>query len=364
MALNDASEKRLANVLARYAELESALGSPDVVGNPERLATLSREFSEISGIVGIHRQFRDVCEELETVRRELDAQNDPEMQTLYEDEIGTLMQDTARLEQELVLAMFPEEDVRNKKMMLEIRAGAGGLEAALFAGDLHRMYTRFAEIKGWKSEPISSHVSPMGGFKEIVFAVRGEDAYKYLRYESGVHRVQRVPVTESGGRIHTSTATVAVLLEPDDVDIEINTVDLRIDTFRASSAGGQHVNKTESAVRITHIPTNLVVECQDERSQHQNKAKALRLLRARLLQARQEQKDREIAADRKSQVGTGDRSERIRTYNFPQGRVSDHRAGVTLYKLPLIMEGDLDELLESLNEYFTQATQESAAEQI
>jgi peptide chain release factor 1 len=361
MALNQASRQKLDNVLARHAELETELSRPEVAKDTDKLTALSREFSEMQGIVTAYRRFTDTRDDLEKTRKDFDAQNDPEMKELFQDEIENLGNALDEQEAALQAVLFPEEDVRNRNMMLEIRGGAGGLEAALFAGDLHRMYSRFAEIKGWKTEPISSHPSPMGGFKEIVFAVRGEDAFKYLRYESGVHRVQRVPLTESGGRIHTSTATVAVLIEPDDVDIQVNPVDLKIDTFRASSAGGQHVNKTDSAVRITHLPTGVVVECQDERSQHQNKAKAMRLLRARLLQAAEEEQLREIAEDRKNQVGTGDRSERIRTYNFPQGRVSDHRAGITLYKLALIMEGYMDELLESVGEYFKQSSQEQQA---
>jgi len=361
MALNKAAQQKLQTVLARHAEIQAALSLPETAGDPERLAALSREFSELEAAVAAHKMVAQTAETLEKTALEIQDQDDPEMKELFEDEIQALTRELEQREAELAALLFPEEDVRNKNMMLEIRAGTGGLEAALFAGDLHRMYSRYAEIKGWKTESISSHPSPMGGFKEIVFAVRGEHAFKYLRYESGVHRVQRIPVTESGGRIHTSAATVAVLVEPDEVDIVINTADLKIDTFRASSAGGQHVNKTDSAVRITHLPTGVVVECQDERSQHQNKAKAMRLLRARLLQAAEEQRIREIAQDRKSQVGTGDRSERIRTYNFPQGRVSDHRAGITLYKLPLIMEGYLDDLLVPLEEYFRQSAQEQQA---
>ncbi len=291
-------------------------------------------------------------DELEKCRESVKNESDAEMAALYRDEIETL--EAAALENEKVLLseLFPDEHEKRTNIIVEIRAGAGGLEAALFVGDLFRMYSRYAEMRRWKTEPISARESPLGGFKEIIFAIKGPDCYSRLRYESGAHRVQRVPDTESQGRIHTSTSTVAIMPEPDEVEISIDPKDLRIDTFRAGGKGGQHVNKTDSAIRITHIPTGFSVECQDERSQHQNKAKAMRFLRARLLKMAQEQQQSELARDRKNQVGTGDRSERIRTYNFPQGRVSDHRAGVTVYKLPFIIEGAMDDILDPVIEFF------------
>ena len=358
MPLTTAAENRLRTALERYNELEAKLSEADVVNDSEALGKLSREFSTLTTIKQAHTVYEESLARLNAARADREADADPDMCALYDDEIAALETAIPGLEQNLTDALFPEENVSNKKLIIEIRAGTGGLEAALFAGDLFRMYGRYSEIKRWKFEMLSEHVSPMGGFKEICFAMSGENAFRLLRYESGVHRVQRIPATESGGRIHTSAATVAVLIEPDEVDVQIDTVDLRIDTYRSSSAGGQHVNKTDSAVRITHLPTGVVVECQDERSQHQNKAKAMRLLRARLLQFAQQQQHDERARDRKSQVGSGDRSERIRTYNFPQNRVSDHSAGVNLYKLGLIIEGDLDELLNQVQEYFKQNSSE------
>ena len=361
MALNETAKLKLDTSIKRHEELQTRLGLPEVVGDPDTLSRLSREFASLETVIQAYRNYEQNQREAEKLRAELEKETDEEMAALFQEELDGLEQNSEPLEQELISALFPQEDVSSKNMILEIRAGAGGLEAAIFVGDLHRMYSRYAELNNWTVEPLNSHASPMGGFKEIAFAVRGRNAYKNLRYESGVHRVQRIPVTESGGRIHTSTSTVAVLVEPDAVEVEIDNKDLKIDTFRASSAGGQHVNKTDSAVRVTHLPTGMVVECQDERSQHQNKAKALRLLRARMLQYAEEQRQQEISEDRRSQVGTGDRSERIRTYNFPQNRISDHRTGVTLYKLAAIMEGDMNELLDSVQEFFHQNGQAAAA---
>jgi len=272
------------------------------------------------------------------------------MQALFEEEIAELKPKKEKLQERLPIMLLPDDPNDEKNVIVEIRAGAGGDEAALFAADLYRMYTRYAESKGWKVEVMSANESGTGGFKEIIFTIEGTDIFKYLKYESGVHRVQRVPSTESSGRIHTSTATVAVLPEAEEVDVEINTNDLTIDTFRSSGPGGQSVNTTDSAIRITHKPTGLTVSCQDEKSQHKNKAKAMRILRARLQEKKEQEKQQERAEARKSQVGTGDRSEKIRTYNFPQGRVSDHRINLTIHQLDKILDGDLDPVVEALIE--------------
>lgn len=287
-----------------------------------------------------------------TIDDSLEMMNDPDtdkdFKEMLQDEIKTAKENISRIEEELKVLLLPKDPNDDKNVIIEIRGGAGGDEAALFAGDLYRMYTMFAESNRWKVEVMNMNEIGIGGFKEISFMVEGQGAYSRLKFESGVHRVQRVPETESQGRIQTSTATVAVLPEAEEVDFEINPSDLQIDTFRASGAGGQHINKTESAIRITHIPTGVIVECQDERSQHKNKDKALKVLRSRLYEAELEKQQKQIAADRKSQVGTGDRSERIRTYNYPQGRVTDHRIGLTLHRLDSIMNGDLNELIDAL----------------
>jgi peptide chain release factor 1 len=280
----------------------------------------------------------------------MELDDDPEMQALFEEEIAELKPKKEKLEEKLPIMLLPDDPNDEKNVIVEIRAGAGGDEAALFAADLYRMYTRYAEGRGWKVEIMSANESGSGGFKEIIFTIEGTDIFKYLKYESGVHRVQRVPSTESSGRIHTSTATVAVLPEAEEVDVEINTNDLTIDTFRSSGPGGQSVNTTDSAIRITHEPTGLTVSCQDEKSQHKNKAKAMRILRARLQEKKEQEKQQERAEARKSQVGTGDRSEKIRTYNFPQGRVSDHRINLTVHQLDKILDGDLDQVIEPLIE--------------
>jgi peptide chain release factor 1 len=350
MALSPEILKRAQTLEQRYDELERLLGSPDVATDMERLKDFSREFSDIAGSVRALRALRETQQKHASAASAVEAETDEEMRGLYCEEMQALEAATATYETAITEYFVPSQGESDRSVIIEIRAGAGGNEAALFAGDLHRMYCRFAENSGWRAEDLSISASALGGFKEIVFAVRGRGAFNALRFESGVHRVQRIPVTESGGRIHTSTSTVAVLTEPDDVEVKIEPADLRIDTFRASSAGGQHVNKTDSAVRITHVPTGLVVECQDERSQHQNRVKAMRLLRARLLQKLQEEQQAKISADRRNQVGTGDRSERIRTYNFAQNRVTDHRIGLTLHKLALILEGDMGELVNALKE--------------
>ncbi|MFC1474994.1 peptide chain release factor 1, partial [bacterium] len=287
---------------------------------------------------------------------------DEEMRSLYNDEIESLRNKLESLENEIEDMFCGAEEIETRPAIIEIRSGTGGEEASLFAGDLYRMYSRYAENRGWTVEMLSSSESSRGGFKEVMFSVSGDGVYNRLKYESGVHRVQRVPITEAGGRIHTSAATVAVLIEPDEVEVKIDPGDLKVDTFRAQGAGGQHVNKTDSAIRMTHLPTGLVVECQAERSQHQNRAKALRMLRARLLDRYQEEQQEKISADRRSQVGSGDRSERIRTYNFPQNRVTDHRADITLYKLELVIQGDLDPVLEPLLQHMRTSESDDSTE--
>ncbi|MEW5946159.1 MAG: peptide chain release factor 1 [bacterium] len=338
---------KLENMEKRLAELERRMAAPDAARN-NGFRDAAREYNRLAPPVSAFRELLDVeretckCEEL------LRTETEEDVLRLCRDELKTL--NAKREKKENLLAERLSDAVAPdvKSFIMEIRSGAGGSEAALFAGDLYRMYTRYAEKKGWRTENLSSHPTTLGGFKEVVFAVNGAGAYAALRYESGVHRVQRVPVTESGGRIHTSTVTVAALIEPDEIEVRLDPSDVRVDTFRSSSAGGQHVNKTDSAVRITHLPSGMVVECQDERSQHQNREKAFRLLRARLMEKLRAEQQEKLARERRSQVGSGDRSERIRTYNFPQGRVSDHRAGVTLYRLQELLDGGLDELLEPL----------------
>ncbi len=340
--------KKLASAHERYAEISNELASGAASTNIELLKTLGKELSELEEPNRLYSEFKKASEELEKCTGQQSSESDEEMKSLYADEIERLESETGRIMEAAEAFYKPPEKIEKRPVIIEIRQGTGGNEAAIFSGDLFRMYTRYAENKGWKTEMISASPSSLGGFKEVIFSIRGDNVYNRLQYESGVHRVQRIPVTEAGGRIHTSAATVALLIEPDDVEVHIDPAELKVDTYRAQGAGGQHVNKTDSAIRITHLPTGLVVECQDERSQHQNKAKAMRLLRARLLQKFQEEQQKKIAADRKSQVGSGDRSERIRTYNFPQNRVTDHRAEITLYQLETVIAGELDQLLEPL----------------
>ena len=309
---------------------------------------VAKERAEISKLVETYRSYKRVQEEISESRALL-AEGDEEIRTLAKAEIQALQDRAAALEQELKILLLPKDPRDHKNVLLEIRAGAGGEEAALFVADLFRMYSKFAERNHWRVEIMSQNATGLGGFKEIIAMVEGRGAFSRLKYESGVHRVQRVPVTEASGRIHTSTVTVAVLPEADEIDIEINPNDLRIDVFRSSGPGGQSVNTTDSAVRITHLPTGMVVTCQDEKSQHKNKAKALKVLRARLLEQAQAEQHDEISQERRSQVGTGDRSERIRTYNFPQNRVTDHRLNLTLYRLDRILEGELDEIIDALH---------------
>ena len=340
-------QTKLDALVARHAAVEADLSGKLA---PEAFVRLSREFAELTPIIDKINRYRDVVAEIADLQSIIDdATADAEMRAIALDEKAAAEEKRTALENDLRLALIPKDAMDERNVILEIRAGTGGDEAALFAGDLFRMYERFAAKQGWKTEIISASEGTMGGYKEIVAEIRGRGAFARLKFESGVHRVQRVPDTEGSGRIHTSTATVAVLPEVEDVDIALDEGDLRIDTMRAGGAGGQHVNKTESAVRITHIPSGIVVVVQDERSQHRNRAKALGILRAKLFDAERQKRDAERAAQRRGQVGTGDRSERIRTYNFPQGRVSDHRINLTLYKLPQVMEGEaLGEFVDAL----------------
>lgn len=334
------------NALAqRMDELEARLAEPGLYDDPSRAAKLLKERNELEPIIQAFR----ACQKARRAQEDaLDMLSDPDMKERAQEELQQAKADIARLEDELKLLLLPKDPNDDKNIFVEIRGGAGGEESALFAADLYRMYTMYADKRGWQTEVMSASETELGGYKEIVFRVAGDKVYSRLKFESGVHRVQRVPETESQGRVHTSTTTVAVLPEAEEVDFYIDPKDLRIDTFRSSGAGGQHINKTSSAIRVTHIPTNTVVECQDERSQHKNKDKALRVLRARLYEAEEEKQKAAIAADRRSQVGTGDRSERIRTYNFPENRVSDHRIKLTLYKLDQFLNGDMDEILDAL----------------
>ncbi len=346
--------EKLDDVEDRFQEVEGLLAQPDILSDQNRYRDLSREHSELSDVVTLFRAYRQLEQEMEDLR-ELARDQDTEMRAMAQQELPGLEQRHEQLAQELTQLMLPRDPNDGKNAILEIRAGTGGDEAALFAGDLFRAYGRYADRHRWKVEILSSSESSSGGFKEVIAMVSGKDVFSHLKYESGTHRVQRVPDTETQGRVHTSACTVAVLPEAEEVDLEIDPSDLRIDLYRASGAGGQHVNKTESAVRITHIPTGVVVACQDEKSQHKNKARAMKVLRSRILDAMQNAQHAQMAAERKTQVGSGDRSERIRTYNFPQGRCTDHRINLTLYKLDAIMHGDLEEMIESLRTHYQSA---------
>ncbi len=340
---------KLSLIEERYEELSQKVSDPDVISDSANFAKLCKEQSDIAPIVEKYREYKSAKETISEGEEILaDADMDKEMKELAEEEIKISKQKIEDLSQELKILLLPKDPNDDKSVIVEIRGGAGGDEAALFAGDLFRMFTMYAEANRWKTEILSSNPTDIGGYKEISFSIEGQGAYSKLKFESGVHRVQRIPSTESGGRIHTSTVTVAVLPEVEEVEVNIDANDLRIDVFRAGGPGGQCVNTTDSAVRVTHIPTGLVVSCQDEKSQHKNKDKAMKILRSRLYDLVQQEQHDKIASERKSQVGTGDRSERIRTYNFPQGRVTDHRIGLTLHKLDAILNGDMEELISAL----------------
>ncbi|WP_250458579.1 peptide chain release factor 1 [Microbulbifer litoralis] len=346
--MKDSLLNKLENLVERHEEVSALLGDPGVIGDQDQFRDLSREYSELEEVVQCYGRYRQVQEDMAAAREMLD-ESDAEMREMAQEELREAEAQLAPLERELQALLLPRDPNDRKNVFLEIRAGTGGDEAAIFSGDLFRMYSRYAEKQGWRIEIISENPGEHGGYKEIITRVSGDDVYARLKFESGAHRVQRVPETESQGRIHTSACTVAVMPEPDERDaVEISKSDLRVDTYRASGAGGQHVNKTDSAVRLTHIPTGIVVECQDERSQHKNRAKAMALLQARLSSEQEAAAAREISDARRNLVGSGDRSERIRTYNFPQGRVTDHRIGLTLYKLDEVMQGGLAEVIEPL----------------
>jgi len=333
----------------RYRELERRLGDPEIFSHPQEMARLAREHARLGEFVALARECRALEKDLEAAREILASSLGAEERRWVEEEAERLEALLEEKRRELE-RRWREEGPEPGSLILEIRAGTGGEEAALFAADLLRMYLRYAERKGWQAEILDAHPTELGGYKEAIVSLSGEGCFRRLRYEGGVHRVQRIPVTESGGRIHTSTATVAVLPEPDEVEVELRPEELRVETFRAGGHGGQHVNKTESAVRITHIPTGLSASCQDERSQHKNREKALKILRARIYEHLRRQREEEIGMERREQVGTGERAEKIRTYNFPQNRVTDHRAGITVYRLEEILEGDLDEFLDAVGE--------------
>lgn len=339
---------KLVSIEKRYEELGKQVIDPEIISNSENWQKLMIEHASIEDIVFKYREYVKVREELEGAEEMLREKLDDDMNELVKEEIKDLEERFAEIEEEIRVLLIPTDPNDHKNVIVEIRAGAGGDEAALFAGVLYRMYSRYAERNRWKTEIMSTNEIGIGGFKEVIFMIKGKGAYSRLKYESGVHRVQRIPETESSGRIHTSTATVAVLPEAEDVDIDVQEHELKIDTYRASGAGGQHVNTTDSAIRITHLPTGLVVSCQDEKSQTKNRAQAMKILKTRLYDKMLSDQAEEIAAERRVQVGTGDRSERIRTYNFPQGRVTDHRINVTLHKLGSFVDGELDEMIDSL----------------
>jgi len=339
--------ERIAEANERSREIEGQLADPDVASQPGRFKELAKDLASLRPVVGIGGRYEEVVRELDEARQMSD-EDDPELAEMARGELESLTEELANLDQQLFEIFIPKDPRDEKNAIFEIRAGTGGDEAALFAGDLFRMYVRYAERLRWKVEMLSSSETPGGGFKEVIAMINGTDVFSRFKYERGVHRVQRVPTTEAQGRIHTSTVTVAVMPEAEDVDVEIDPQDLRIDVMRAGGPGGQSVNTTDSAVRITHLPTGLVVQCQDEKSQHKNKAKAMKVLGSRLLDLETGRVNAERASERKEQVGTGERSEKIRTYNFPQNRITDHRAGITLHKLDSVLEGDLKELLDGV----------------
>jgi peptide chain release factor 1 len=332
----------------RYEEINHKLSDPSVLGNQDEYRKLMKEYSDLGVIVSKYREYKKVLGDISEAKELMDDKLDKDFREMVEAELKDAEEKFENIKKELKILLLPKDPNDDRSVIIEIRGGAGGDEAALFAGVLFRAYSMYAANNGWQTEILDSNPTELGGFKEVVFSIEAKGAYSKLKWESGVHRVQRVPSTESSGRIHTSTITVAVLAEVDDVDVDLNMSDIRVDTYRASGAGGQHINKTDSAIRLTHAPSGLVVTCQDQRSQHKNKDKAMQVLRAKLYEMAQEQQNSEQAQSRKSQVGTGDRSERIRTYNYPQGRVTDHRIGLTLYKLEQVLNGDLNEFIDAL----------------
>ncbi len=342
--------KELEEMEKEYQDLNQRLSDPKIIADQEQFQKLAKRHSEIARTVQLYDEYKRIEKNIVENEQFKKEESDPELKDLVDEEIASLGQQREKMKEELTTLLFPEDPRNKKNIIVEIRAGAGGDEAALFVSDLYRMYSRFAERNHWKVEIMSSNPTEIGGFKEIIFDISGKNVYGSLKLESGVHRVQRIPVTESGGRIHTSTVTVAILPEVEEIEMELNPNDLKIDRFRSTGPGGQSVNTTDSAVRVTHIPTGIVVSCQDEKSQHKNKAKALKILRARLLDRLQGEQNREIDQQRKKQVGTGDRSERIRTYNFPQNRISDHRINVNFHNLEEILDGNLFDLIRSLKE--------------
>lgn len=348
MSLSDSMTAKLSGLTDRYDEVAALLSDPEVMGNRDQFTALSKEYAELEPVIACFRKYEHLAAELDDAQA-LAKDDDPEMRELAEEDADRLREALTETESELQMLLLPRDPYDGANVFLEIRAGTGGDEAAIFSGDLFRMYGRFAERKGWQMEVLNAKPGEHGGYKEIISRISGQDVYSQLKFESGAHRVQRVPETESQGRIHTSACTVAVMPEADEIgSIQIDKKDLREDTFRASGAGGQHVNKTDSAIRLTHLPSGIVVECQDERSQHKNRARALSLLQAKLLDMAQAEQQAEQAETRKTLVGSGDRSERIRTYNFPQSRVTDHRINLTLYKLDEVIEGDLDHVVQPL----------------
>ena len=340
--------EKLRLLAERYDEITEMMSRPEVYNDVALTARYMREQKEAASVVETFRKYEKAEREAKEARELLDTHLEPDFREMVQDELKSCRENMEQLEHELKLLLLPKDPNDERNVIMEIRGGVGGEEASLFAASLYRMYTMYAEARRWKTEIVNINETELGGIKEVSFMIEGAGAYSRLKFESGVHRVQRVPDTESSGRIHTSAVTVAVLPEADEVELEINPNDLQIDTFRSSGAGGQHVNKTESAIRITHLPTGLVVECQDERSQYKNRDRAMKILRSKLYEMEREKQNAAIAADRKSQVGSGDRSERIRTYNFPQGRVTDHRIGLTLYKIEAVMNGALDEIIDAL----------------
>ncbi len=348
----------------KYTDLSGQLSDPETLKNQKKFSELSKELKNLTPLNEKYLELKELFKQKYDAQELIEISEDPEMAELAQEELETLTKDIDTIEEDIKVLMVSDQAEDSRNVFLEIRAGAGGDEASLFASDLLRMYTRIAERHNWKSEVISTTYSAIGGIKEIIVYIKGTDVHKYVKFDSGVHRVQRVPVTESSGRIHTSTVTVAVMSEVDDVEVDLSPGDLRIDTYRASGAGGQHVNRTESAIRITHLPTGVVVTCQDEKSQHKNKDKAMKVLKSRLYEHEQSRQQNSIASARKSQVGTGDRSEKIRTYNFPQNRVTDHRVTGKNFNIEVILDGNLDDMVALLTEYFTKKALEDKFKEI